>query len=68
MSTTFITATPEQSLRARSRALWESGDFGVVARYTADAAAEFVGRLGLGPGVRVLDLAWARGMSRARPR
>lgn len=61
MSTTFFTATPEQSLRSRNRALWESGDFGVIARYTADAAVEFVGRLGLKPGDRFLDLACGNG-------
>lgn len=61
MSTTFITATPEQSLRARCQAVWESGDFGVIARYTAEAAAEFVSRLELEPGTRFLDLACGTG-------
>ena len=33
MSTTFFNASPDLNLRARSKALWESGDFGVVAKY-----------------------------------
>ena len=61
MSTTFITDTPERGLQARSRALWEAGDFGVIARYTAPAAAEFVGRLELESGARCLDLACGTG-------
>lgn len=61
MSTTYLTASPDHCFRARSRALWDAGDFGVIARYTADAAAEFVGRLGPRPGTRFLDLACGTG-------
>jgi ubiquinone/menaquinone biosynthesis C-methylase UbiE len=61
MSTTYVTATPEQSLRARCRATWEAGDFGHVAKYNEPAAAEFMERLPLRPGLRVLDLACGTG-------
>lgn len=61
MSTTFITATPEQRLRSRCRATWESGDFGIIARYTASTAAEFRQRLPITRGVRFLDLACGTG-------
>jgi hypothetical protein len=40
MSTTYFTATPEQSLRARCKATWEAGDFGIVAKYNDPAAVE----------------------------
>ena len=61
MSTTFLNASPEQLLRSRAKAVWESGDFGVVARYNEPAAAEFMSRLPLQPGARVLDLACGTG-------
>jgi SAM-dependent methyltransferase len=63
VSTTFFNANPELNLRARCKALWEAGDFGVVARHNEPAAAEFMARphLPLGPGVRVLDLACGTG-------
>jgi ubiquinone/menaquinone biosynthesis C-methylase UbiE len=61
MSTTYVTATPEQSLRARCRATWEAGDFGHVAKYNQPAAGEFMARLPLRPGLRVLDLACVTG-------
>jgi SAM-dependent methyltransferase len=61
MSTTFLNASPEQILRSRSKAVWESGDFGLVARYNELAAEEFMSRLPLKPGHRVLDLACGTG-------
>lgn len=61
MDTTFFTAAPEQSLRFRCKALWESGDFGVVARYSEAAAAAFMARLPLRAGDRVLDVACGTG-------
>lgn len=61
MSTTFFNASPDLNLRARSKALWESGDFGVVAKYNEPVAAEFMSRQSLRPGARVLDLACGNG-------
>jgi SAM-dependent methyltransferase len=61
MSTTYFNATPEQSLRARCKATWESGDFGIVAKYNDPAAAEFMARLPLRAGQQVLDVACGTG-------
>lgn len=62
MSTTiFVTCGPEQGIRARCRAIWESGDYGVLARYHEAAAAAFVDRLPLRAGDRVLDIACGTG-------
>jgi len=41
--------------------LWESGDFGLIARYNEPSAAEFMQRLPLQFGERVLDLACGTG-------
>jgi SAM-dependent methyltransferase len=61
VSTTFFNATPEQSLRARCKATWEAGDFGVIAKYNDPPAAEFMERLPLRAGMRVLDVACGTG-------
>ena len=61
MSTTYFNATPEQRMRARCKAVWESGDFGIVAKYNDPAAAEFMSRLPLQRGQRVLDVACGTG-------
>jgi SAM-dependent methyltransferase len=39
-----------------NQALWEQGDFTRIARTMRGAGQELVGRLGIGPGMRVLDL------------
>jgi ubiquinone/menaquinone biosynthesis C-methylase UbiE len=39
-----------------NQALWEQGDFTRIARTMRGAGQELVGRLGIGPGERVLDL------------
>jgi ubiquinone/menaquinone biosynthesis C-methylase UbiE len=39
-----------------NQALWEQGDFTQIARTMRGAGRELVGRLGIGPGLRVLDL------------
>jgi SAM-dependent methyltransferase len=50
-----------ESLKTRLRAMWSAGDFGEVAKYTAAGAEEFVARLRLEPGARVLDVACGSG-------
>lgn len=49
------------SLKARQKATWESGDFGRVAKSNVPAAEEFMSRLDLRPGLRVLDVACGTG-------
>lgn len=50
-----------QQLKQGMKAVWEAGDFGqVAARMTANAEA-FVGRIGLKPGDKVLDVACGTG-------
>jgi SAM-dependent methyltransferase len=45
----------------RSRATWTSGDFGRIAAGYTQGAAEFIARLALGAGDRVLDVACGTG-------
>jgi SAM-dependent methyltransferase len=63
-----MTATPQQThpqpaeaLRARVRATWTAGDFGRIAVGFESGAAEFIERLELKPGERVLDVACGTG-------
>jgi ubiquinone/menaquinone biosynthesis C-methylase UbiE len=48
-------------LKQRMRSTWMAGDFGQVAQYTAKSAEEFVNRLPLSAGIRVLDVACGTG-------
>jgi SAM-dependent methyltransferase len=50
-----------EALKGRLKATWMAGDFGLIARSYEAGAAEFVGRLGLAPGTRVLDVACGTG-------
>lgn len=50
-----------ESLKTRLKAVWMSGDFGQVAKYIETGAEEFIARLALQPGVRVLDVACGSG-------
>jgi SAM-dependent methyltransferase len=52
-----------EQLKVGMRKNWMAGDFGKVAAFIAQGAAEFVGRLGLRPGARVLDVACGTGNS-----
>src|ERR1044071_489598 len=55
-------ATSELSaLKTKLRATWIAGDFGQIAKYYASQAEDFIGRLGLRPGMTVLDVACGTG-------
>lgn len=54
-------ATDFDALKARLKATWSAGDFGLIAKSYEAGAAEFVGRLALTPGCRVLDVACGTG-------
>jgi ubiquinone/menaquinone biosynthesis C-methylase UbiE len=49
------------TLKTQMRATWMSGDFGVIAQYTAKAAEKFVSHLPIQRGSRVLDVACGTG-------
>lgn len=56
------TSNPEvEALKTRLKAMWMSGDFAQVAKSIEANAEEFVARLGLEPGERVLDVACGSG-------
>ncbi|HYJ86757.1 MAG TPA: class I SAM-dependent methyltransferase [Pyrinomonadaceae bacterium] len=56
------TTQPEmESLKTRLKAMWMSGDFGQVAKHIETNAEEFIARLALKPGMRVLDVACGSG-------
>jgi SAM-dependent methyltransferase len=63
MSTSFDTSTllHLDAIKAREKATWQSGDAGRLEPLTETAAHEFVDRLPLRPGQRLLDLACGTG-------
>src|SRR5437867_5852819 len=52
-----------EALKARIRATWTSGDFGVIAHQVQEDEEAFVGRLGITRGLEVLDVACGTGNS-----
>jgi SAM-dependent methyltransferase len=48
-------------LKQRMKASWMAGDFGQIARKIASGAEEFIARLDLKPGIKVLDVACGSG-------
>src|SRR3954467_13558990 len=50
-----------EQLKRGMQATWMAGDFGQVAKYSAKGAEEFVARLNVQPGVKVLDVACGTG-------
>jgi len=54
-------ASEMDALKAKLRATWISGDFGEIARFYTTEAENFVNRLGLKPGSKVLDVACGTG-------
>src|SRR5215203_6812130 len=55
------TSSDIAALKTRLRATWIAGDFGQIAKYSAGGAEEFIKRLNLQPGMRVLDVACGTG-------
>jgi SAM-dependent methyltransferase len=56
------TAQPEmEALKTRLKGMWMAGDFGEIARIIETAGEEFIARLNLKPGDRVLDVACGTG-------
>ncbi|HAJ37900.1 MAG TPA: SAM-dependent methyltransferase [Chloroflexi bacterium] len=54
--------TPEMAaLKARLKAAWNTGDYGRFADYLQASALEFLGRIPIQPGVRLLDVACGAG-------
>ena len=54
--------TPEmENLKGKLRGMWIAGDFGKIAEMIAKGGEEFVERLDLGPGMKVLDVACGTG-------
>jgi 2-polyprenyl-3-methyl-5-hydroxy-6-metoxy-1,4-benzoquinol methylase len=45
------------ALKSRMRETWMAGDFGVVASYNTKLGEQFVSRLNIRPGLKVLDVA-----------
>jgi len=50
-----------EQLKRGMQATWMAGDFGQVAKYSEKGAEEFVGRLNIQPGSKVLDVACGTG-------
>jgi SAM-dependent methyltransferase len=50
-------------LKSGMRAAWMAGDFGQIAGFISGEAADFVSRIGIQPGSRVLDVACGTGNS-----
>jgi SAM-dependent methyltransferase len=64
MLTTTMTATMTlemSQLKTRLKTTWESGDYGVFAKYLERGAFEFFDRLNIAPGTRLLDVACGAG-------
>ncbi len=56
------TMTPEMSaLKGRLKTTWQSGDYGVFAKYLEKGALEFFDRLDIAPGTSLLDVACGAG-------
>jgi SAM-dependent methyltransferase len=62
MTTTVAQPAPDiNSIKARQKSTWESGDFGQVARFITPIAEQFMARIDLRPGLKVLDAACGTG-------
>lgn len=60
--TDMQTSAPDfAQLKSGMKATWMAGDFGQIARFTEQAGEEFVSRIGIQPGAKVLDIACGTG-------
>ena len=55
------TSSEIAALKTKLRATWIAGDFGQIAKYYTGDAEEFINRLNLKPGMKVLDVACGTG-------
>jgi SAM-dependent methyltransferase len=53
--------TELQAIKAKQKATWSAGDYGVVAKRLEASALEFLDRMAIEPGTRVLDVACGTG-------
>ena len=54
--------TPEmKALKDKLKLTWQSGDYGIFAKYLEDGAIEFLNRLNIQPEMRLLDIACGAG-------
>ena len=58
---TTATSPEMASLKSRLKSLWEAGDFSEIAKHIETTAADFVERLDIQPGTKVLDVACGSG-------
>jgi SAM-dependent methyltransferase len=64
MNTMIAEITPEmEALKARLKATWMSGDYGHFATYLEPGALEFLSRIKIEPGARILDVASGAGQT-----
>lgn len=62
MNTIIAEMSPEmEALKTRLKATWMSGDYGYFARYLETGALEFLSRIPIEPGMRILDVACGAG-------
>lgn len=61
MTTHAVTTSELSALKTRLKTMWESGDYGVFAKYLEKGALEFFERLSIPAGARLLDVACGAG-------
>lgn len=58
----MMTMSPDmEALKARLKSTWMAGDYGHFAQYLEPGALEFLERLAIAPGTRMLDVACGAG-------